>query len=270
MKSKVIKLANLDKFTVNPDYKIIKVTENEIQSIIESMASNLGKAVSVDTWEENSCVICKTTDGQNVLLYPSLQINGAKKASEDVKMKQIGDTVITILKDQKISLTIEQFLVNKPLAIDDNLAKACEIENVDTLVQLREHLMKREMEKKREENIRQLVMEYVQYMIEQTEVELDEAEVTEWCIPEAKRVFDEELSFGVDLRFTEDGQQITEEEALNNLAEELRMQFVVNMIQRKYGEENGFIPDQTEEGYGNPYDVYMYESFSERAKGELS
>lgn len=269
MNSKVIKLADLDQFEINPEYKKMTVTDEEIQALIESMASNLGKTVAVDAIEENCGVVCKTEDGAKILIYPSIQIAGAEQAACDVKDKAAGDTFTTVIKEKEMTLTVEQILVNRPLAVDDDLAKESGIEGVSTLEQLRENLKLREIEKQKEENVRLLVSDYVQYLLANSELELDQEEVTEWTVPEAKRVYEEELSFGIDLRFTEEGEMLTEEEALARLAEDLRSQFAENLIQEKFGQERGFVPSD-EDMMGNPYDVYMYQTLSERAKEALA
>lgn len=270
MNSKVIKIADLDQFEVNPEYKNIDVPEEEIQAMCESMALNYGKTVSVDSFAENCCVVCKAQSGEKVLIYPSLQIEGLEQAAADAKTKSVSETFTTVVKGKEMVLEVEAILVNKALSVDDDLAKNCGMSNVSSIDELRKVLTVREEEKKHGENVRLLVSDFIQYIIANSEVELDEEEVSAWAAPEAKRVFDEELSFGIDLRFTEEGEMITEEEALSRLAEELRPQFALNLIQKKFAQERGYVPSEEELGMGNPYDVYMYQTLTARAEEALS
>lgn len=268
MKSKVIKIADLNQFEVNPEYKNITVTDEEIQSQIEGMALNFGKTVSVDALEENCCVACKSSDGDKVLLYPFLQISGLEKAVSDVKDKAVGDTFSTTIMEKEITLIVESFMANRSLEINDDLPKACGVE-VSSLEELRKYLTEKETEKKLNNNVRTLVMEYIEFIFNNSEVEVDEEEAKAWAIPQAKKVYEEELSYGIDLRFTEDGEMLTEEEALSRLADELSTQFVANLIQEQFAKDMGFVPTGDEEA-GNPYDMFMYQYLSSKAMEALS
>lgn len=267
MNSKVIKLADLNQYEINPEYRNIDVSDEEIENLIKGLASNLGETVEVASIEENCAVVCTSTEGRSVLLYPSLQIDGAIQAAKDVEDKSVGDIFTTVIRDEEISLEVKKILVNHPLDIDDKLAKACEIDGVDNLNQLKAHLKESEIDKIKEKKVRMIFSEYMQYLIDESEVEIDEAEANAWAIPEAKRVYDEELSFGIDLRFTEEGDMLSLDEALDRLAMELQIQFKVNLIQEKFGAENGFVPSEEE---GLTYDSYMFETLTAKAREALS
>lgn len=267
MNSKVIKLADLNQFRVNPEYKYINVAEEEIETILANMASNLGKTVIADTMEENCGVICTSEDGANVILYPSLQIQGAIQASKDVMNRSVGDTFTTVIRDKEVSLKVEKIIVNRPLAIDDGLAVSSAIEGVETLEDLRTYLKHREIDKQKEEKVRILFSEYMQYLIDKSEVEIDENEANEWAVPEAKRVYEEELSFGIDLRFTEEGDMLTLEETLEKLVLELQEQFKMVLIQEQFGKENGFVPSEVDK---STYDSFIFETLTARAREALS
>lgn len=269
MKSRVIKIADLNQFEINPEYRNTSVSEEEINAICESLALNFGKTVCVDSFEENCGIVCKSESGKTVIIYPSLQIEGLEQAAADAKTKSVSETFKTVVKGKETVLTVEKILANKALPIDDSLAKNCSMDGLSSLEELRSYLTGLETNKKLEENIRLLVSDYTQYLIDESEVELDEDEITAWAIPEAKRIYDEELSFGIDLRFTEEGDMITEEEALAKLAEDLRPQFTLNLIQEKFAQESGYVPSEEEFTMGNPYDVYMYQTLSARAKEAL-
>lgn len=268
MKSKVIKVADLNQFEVNPEYKNISVTDDEIQAQIEGLSLNFGKTISIDILEDNCCVACKSSNGDKVLLYPSLQIAGLEQAVNDVKGKNVGDTFTTIIKGKEITLTVEGFLVNRPLEIDDALPKACGMD-ASSLEELKKQLTEQELEKKLNDNVRSLVMEFVEYIFNNSEVEVDEEEAKAWAVSEAKKVYEEELSFGIDLRFTEDGEMLTEEEALDRLADELSTQFVATLIQEQFAKDRGFAPTGDEKAK-NPYDLFMYEYLSAKAREALS
>lgn len=268
MKSKVIKIADLNQFEINPEYKDINVTDEEIQAMIESMTLHFGKTVSVDEIEENCCMACKSQDGDRILLYPSLYISGLEKAVLDAKDKTLGDTFTTEIMGKEITLTVEEILVNHPLKIDDSLPVACGME-LSTLEELRKHLTEQTIEKKRNENIRSLVMEYEEFILNHSEAEIDENEAKEWADLQAKKIYEEELSYGIDLRFTEDGEMLTEEEALERLADEMSTQFIATLIREKFSMDLGYVPTD-DEAADNSYELYMYEYLTEKAREALS
>lgn len=242
MKSEIISLADLADFTLDPKLKDTSITEEEVQQKIMMLAKDHGEMVETDTMEAGSGVICTDANGNTVLIYPHLGLPSAEQAEADVLGKMPGDSFETMIGDRKVMLTVGKILLNMACPIDDTLAAKSGLENVSTLQQLHDAYLAEMQEKKKQENMRIAIMDMMHFLVDNAEVKLDEAEISAWTMEQARLSYDENMAMGIDLRFTEDGNMLTEEETLEMLAQDMRPAFIETLVQNKICADNGFVP----------------------------
>lgn len=246
MRSKVIKLADINNCPVDKELFDVTVPAEVIDEIIMSKANEFGSVKTLDNVIDGSAAVCRNEKGRKMLIYPGLGIEAAMQAEKDVLGKKTGDAVLTVINGTEVKLTVSEILINEPSAIDDELAKKAGIEGVSTLDGLKEYIRAEQTEKKHGENIRQLLFAYNDYIIAESEFEIDEAEQKEWAEKTARSQYEENLAMGIDLRFTEEGDMISEEEAIASLAEGMAMQFMSVLVNRKFCEVYGYEPDMVQ------------------------
>lgn len=268
MKSEIISLADLADFTLDPALKDTSITEDEIQQKILMLAKDHGELVETDTMEAGSGVICTDAHGNTVLLYPHLGLPGAEQAEADVLAKKPGDSFETVICDRKVTLTVNKILLNMACPVDDTLAAKSGLENVSSLQQLHDAYLAEMQEKKKQENMRIAIMEMMRFLVDNTEVKLDEEEVSEWTTQQARLSYDANMAMGIDLRFTEDGNMLTEEEALAMLAKDMRPAFIETLVQDRICADNGFVPSG--EDADNSRFGFVYQLLAKKAEEVLA
>lgn len=241
MKSRIISLPDLSKMEINPEYLLNSVEEETVNEIVENLLKTLGEVVTVDKMEENACLYCENENKNLVLIYPSMNLPGVeiKTSVNDVI---VGSTIEATVNSKPMILSVQKILVTRPCN-EDQIAEKCGIEGVSNIYELKNYLKEREEGKLRETHKRELVMEMISYLSNNSEKEIDEEEISAWTKEQARISYDENMSMGIDLRITDEG-MISEEEVLNQLAEDMRSQFVSSLASKKFAEENNFSPDE--------------------------
>lgn len=214
-------------------------------------------------------MICENEAGRKVLLYPHLEMPGAGQAEQDVKEKKVGDRFDTVIGEKKITLTVKQILLHKSCEIDDTLALRSGKEGVSTLEELKKQIAEEKREKTRQELCRMLVMEMQQYLCENAETDLDEDEVENWAKDQARLSYEENMEMGIDLRFTEEGDMLTKEEVLDQLAADMRMTFVSVLVNQKFCQDRGFTSDKEGIEADNEYFPFVYQELTKIAEEML-
>lgn len=241
MNSKIIKLPDLSGMEINPDLLSYSVSDEEIDAMVSGMMRNLGETVEAETVCENCGLICQGNAGI-VYLYPDLAMPGIEIKTDLSSLKK-GDTLNVHIHGEEVSLTLDKILVNAACS-EEKIAEKAAIPGVSTIDDLKAHLKEKEENKNRENNIRMHIMAMHDYLAANAEVELDEEEISSWAMAQAKISYEENLAMGIDLRFTEEGDMITEEEALEMLAKDMRPQFISILADQKFAEDHGFTVDE--------------------------
>lgn len=241
MNSKIIKLPELSGMEINPDFLSYSVSDEEIDAMVSGMMRNLGETVESDTITENCGLICRGADGL-VYLYPDLALPGIEIRNELSSLKK-GDALSVLIHGVEVSLTLDKILVNAACS-EEKIAEKAAIPGVTTIEELKVHLKAKEESKNRENNIRMHIMAMHDFLSANAEADLDEEEVSAWTMAQAKLSYEENLSMGIDLRFTEEGDMITEEEVLENLAMDMRSQFISILADQKFAKEHGYTVDE--------------------------
>lgn len=241
MKSKIICLPDLSGMEVNPEYREYTVSEELVSELISHMKQNLGETVEVDTYEENCGLLCESEDGRAVYLYPDMNMPGVEIKMELTGCK-IGDQIAASVNDKEMTVVIKKIAANRSCE-DEMVAAKAEIPGVQNLEELKAYLKEKEETKNKETNIRQFVMEMHEYLTANAVAEIDEEEITSWTEEQARLSYEENMAMGIDLRFTETGDMLSEEEVLKQLATDLCRQFVSNLADKKFAEDRGYVVD---------------------------
>lgn len=241
MNSRIISLPDLSEMEVNPEYREYTVSYEMVMELISHMKQTLGETVEVDAYEENCGLLCSALDGRAVYLYPDMHLPGVETRTELSGCKT-GDQIPVSINGKEMTVEIEKITVNRSCE-DEMVAAKAEIPGVQNLEELKAYLKEKEESKNKETNIRQCVMEMHEYLSANAVAEIDEKEITAWTEEQARLSYDENMSMGIDLRFTETGDMLSEEEVIKQLASDLRRQFVSNLADKKFAEDRGYAVD---------------------------
>lgn len=266
MNSKVIHIPDLNGFQADPELTAIVVTEDEVQEKIVHLAKIHGELTEQDEITAGCGVICENEEGRKILLYPSLGMPGLAEAENEVKGKRAGDSFQTVVAGKNMALTVKQILLYRSCEIDDTLAQKAGMEGVFTLEDLKVKIEGDLKEKKRQEASRMLIMEMHQYLCSNAETVLDEEEIEAWTKEQARISYEENLEMGIDLRFTETGEMVTEEEIIKQLAEDMRLSFVSMLVNQKFCEERGFTSEKEGMEADNEYFQIVYQELTKKAE----
>lgn len=242
MKSKVISLPDLAELEINPAYRIFAVPDETIDELIAGMQRNYGETAETETYAEGYGILCVTSANVPVYLYPHMEMPGIE-IETDLTAIGKGSSISITVNDRKMSVTVQKIVMNRSISQEELVQKAA-IPEVTSIDELKAHLRTQEENKNKENNIRCCLMDMHDYLIKNAVCELDEEEVSAWTNAQARSFYDSNMSMGIDLRFTEDGNMLSEEEALKNLANEMRGQFVGNLVDHKYADERGYVTDE--------------------------
>lgn len=243
MKSIVNKLADLELFRIPEELKDSSVSEEEVTSSLEALSKKNAQTVSLPAYEEGCTVVCDDA-GSALLLFPALGMPGMEEAEKAAKAAALGDVLTVTVGGKEKTVTVKEFLINCPVEISDKLAEVAGIEGVTTLEELKANIIATTAEKKKVHNVSEISRAYMAYLNESSEVSIDEEEQEAFAAEKAVIIYKGNLEFGFDMRITEEGEMITEEEAIERLKPECRQQFTAMLINRKIAEIDGFVPDE--------------------------
>lgn len=246
MKSRIIKLADISQYKVSDEYRDFSVSEETVQERLASMADNYGEEVAAEAVQGDCCVRCSTADGKELLVFPNMPIPRAEEISAALAGKRAGDTVTGVLLDQEITITVTEILTRISAEKDDELAKRAGIPGVDTLEQLTDHIRNAESQKKRNAAEKAVSGDMMTYLETESEASIDAEEEAAWAKEHAVEAFHENLAAGIDLRFTPEGEMLTDEEAIAMLTEDMKKQFKTMLVIARCCEEWNHTPDPAE------------------------
>lgn len=243
MNSKITKLASLNEFAVGEEYRDRTVAEETILEMLDDLAENLGNEVDVDRVEGSCCVRCTKENGESVLIFPAMALPGAEQAGEMLNGKVCGDTVTTELVGVPVTLTVEQIRIRVAAPRDDSLAERAQIEGVTDLEELKAYLRQTEIDKKVKASVKELSMAMLDYLESESEAEIDAEEMNVWAEEHAATAYQENLAAGIDLRFTPEGEVLSEEQVVEMLKEDMIRQFKTKLVIDAVCAEQGYEPD---------------------------
>lgn len=246
------------------DYKLLEVPEemgrwhipdSEIEEELEALAKDhSGEEETEGEIQSGDCVRCicvkapkENWEGRTVFLYPGRKLPGAEGAEEAVLGKRRGEEFVCSIKDMSLTLRIEKTVRIRVMKVGDELAGKLDIPGVRTVEDYYRWYHEQHDGERREKACIGIARYWLEEMSKRSRFYIDEMEKQEWCERRARIMYDSMLSAGYDMKKTQEGERITEEEALKRASEGQEMYFIPYIMYCYFSEKDGFV--LTEEGF---------------------
>ena len=246
------------------DYKLLEVPEelgrwhipdSEIEAELEALAKDhSGEEETEGEIRDKDCVRCicvkaskENWEGRAVLLYPGRKLPGAEGAEEAVLGKKRGEEFECSIKDVSLTLRVEKAVRIHVMEVGDELAAKLGIPGVETVRDYYRWYHERHDKERKEKACMGIARCWLEAMAKNSDFDIDEDEKKEWCDNRARIMYEGLLAAGHDMKKTEDGRSITEEEALKRASDSEEMYFIPYLIYTYFSEKNGYV--LTEEGF---------------------
>ncbi len=246
------------------DYKLLDVPEemgrwhipdSEIEAELEALArDHSGEEETEGEVQKGDCVRCicvkaskENWEGRTVLLYPGRKLLGAKDAEEAVLGKKRGEEFDCDIKDVSLTLRIEQSVRIRAMRIGNELAEKLDIPGVWTVEDYYRFYHGQHDKERKEKACIGIARYWLEEMSKRSKFDINEEEKKEWCDIRARIMYDSMLAAGYDMKKTQEGEIISEEEALRRTAKGQEMYFIPYLMYSYFSEKDGFV--LTEEMY---------------------
>ncbi|MCD8106610.1 MAG: hypothetical protein LUE20_01425 [Oscillospiraceae bacterium] len=250
MASTVSMLYDIRNLDIPDSLRSWRVTQEDIDSALALMSRECASLKEVETVRSGDTVKCVALDnhekyaGRSILLYPGRSLRGAEKAEQDViglapgasfrtelggvaidsyhKSDEENRAALEACHGEPVTLKIEKILRTCDMEISDELAKAQNIEGVETLKQLIDWYIADYQPKKLKDVKTNLVQKYVlPALLEKSEFAIDKEEESDWAKRHGKYMYDLMTESGMDPHIPDEGFTfLTDEEALEKLTRE--------------------------------------------------
>ena len=182
MNGVVDKLYDIDSIAIPEELLKVCVDEQKVEDAIRSLSMRYAEESPADEVEKGDLVYCQPNrdsypDGRTILLYTGMDIPGAEKAEEAVIGKKVGDTVLTVLAENTVGLTIKRIFRRIPVEVTDTLVADMGIEGVATVEDYRNYLRRKQAEDLKMEQSKGVVHYIMDEMVNNTTYIYDEAEM---------------------------------------------------------------------------------------------
>ena len=228
-----------------------RVSDEEIQERLMAIARANAQEVSVALVETGDAVSCvcigdsSIPGREHVLLYPGLDIPGAGIAERAVIGKRVGEAFDTVVGVNPLVLQVEEIRRRYPAQINDDLVQGEYIDGVKTVADFAcWYREQNEPERKRiaQMNIASFWMQEVE---KKSQLLIDPEERLTWAMRHAKQRFDSLVAAGIDPCIPEEGFDfLTEEQALQQIADGLLLNFNLVVAVRGIADRKGIVLDE--------------------------
>lgn len=246
------------------DYKLLEVPEemgrwhipdSEIEAELAALAKDhSGEEEKEGEVHRGGCVRCicvkaskENWKGRAVLLYPGRRLSCAEGAEEAVLGKRPGEEFTCSIKDVSLTLRVEKSVGIHVMEVGDELAQKLGIPDVQTVEDYYRFYHEQHDKERKEKACISIARYWLEEMSKRSRFDIDEAEKQEWCDSRARIMYDSMLAAGYDMKKTQEGEIITEEEALRRESKGQEMYFIPYLMYCYFSEKDGFV--LTEEGF---------------------
>lgn len=248
MQSTIKKLFDLTGADISAEERRWHVTEEETRRALEALSKKHAAVQEAERVQLGDTAVCRTGDGETVLLYPGRDLPGA----EEAEAASIGRTAEEVfhcrLGRMDVELRVEKILRLLPRPIDDALAALEGLPGVRTLEDFRSWHIREAGAKKRADAVKVIRRRLFQELLEKSEFALLEEEQDRWCREISKASFDVMLQMGQDPHIPEEGTELlTDEEALELLYREYLPMFREHVAYRYLSQQDGYECTQEEQ-----------------------
>ncbi len=246
------------------DYKLLEIPEemrrwhipdSEIEEELAALAKDHSGEEEIEgEVQRGDCVRCicvkaskENWEGRAVLLYPGRKLSGAEAAEEAVLGKKRGEEFDCSIKDVSLILRIENSVRIHVMKVGNELTEKLSIPGVKTVKDYYRWYHEQHDKERREKACMGIARYWLEEMSKRSKFDINEAEKKEWCDIRARIMYDSMQAAGYDMKKTQEGEIISEEEALRRASKGQEMYFIPYLMYCYFSEKDGFV--LTEEMY---------------------
>ncbi len=249
MKSRMIECYDYRELDVPRELGRWHIPDSEIEEELKALAKDYSKAEEVEgVIGDGDCVRCicvkaskENWEGRGVLLYPGRRLPGAEEAEETVSGKRAGEEFECRIKEVQLTLKVDKVVRIHVMTVCDELAGKLGIAGVGTVEDYYAWYHDEHDKERKEKACMAIARYWLEEMMEHSEFDIDKEEKKKWCNDRARLIYDAMLAAGYDLRKTQEGETITEEEALEREAKAQERYFVPYVMYCYFSEKDGFV-----------------------------
>ncbi len=255
MKSRMMSCYDYRLLEVPKEMRRWHIPDSEIEAELLALAKDhSGEEETEGEIQDKDCVRCicvkaskENWEGRTVLLYPGRKLPGAEGAEEAVLGKKRGEEFECSIKDVSLTLRVEKAVRIRVMEVDGGLVAKLSIPGVETVGDYYRWYHEQHDKEQKEKACMGIARCWLEAMAKRSVFDIDEDEKRKWCDDRAHIMYEGLLAAGHDMKKTEDGKVITEEEALKRASESEEIYFIPYLIYSYFSEKNGYV--LTEEGF---------------------
>ncbi len=273
MKSKVLELYDYHLSDIPAEFTHWRVSDAEMEELLQGIASRSSYMEIVDTVENGDGVLCHcvgdtSLNGRTiVLLYPGQNLPGAEVAEQAVLNRHAGEVFAAQIGGKELKLEIKEIRrVRAGGAICDAMIAADGIEGVSTVEEYKAWYRTQNEPMRRDNKAWQVHAFWCREMANKSVIEFDEEERKYHVERGARRTYDLAIMDGQNPCISDNGDLLTEEEAIAKFYPEQDLLYRMELTDRELIRRLGF-EHTAEEGakhmaemlreYGMPQEEYL-------------
>lgn len=235
MKSKVTYLYDMRQASVPEELRKWRVSDEEVQAQLARVAAAHPVETKPGTVELGDSVLCRTTGKETkwnreaLPFYPGRnmlpEVEAALVGMEVGETREVGDKTITVLEITR----------RRPSPLTDSLIAEEGIEGVSTLAQYRDWWKHNTEQERRNRALSGIVYRLQAEVVSHSQILCDEVEMDRMSHELAQKQYTAMVNAGIDPTVPDEGVDfLTEEEALEKMAQENRMRLMGCIVNEHY------------------------------------
>lgn len=211
MNSKVIRLWDHTNEPVPEEYCHWGVTDAEVEEQLRLLSRNRARLEEREVAGEFDAVRCCVHNGTLpvTLVYPGRNLY--PELEQAVLGARVGEERTVTVEGKTVTLTIERICAYVPAPVDDALIKSEKLPGIKTVEQYKAWWKEQEDAERFEKNSMHFAYELLRKMAENSEVDVDEEEMTAALRERAQQIFDSQVAAGLPAEMLETVEEMTAE-----------------------------------------------------------
>lgn len=249
MKSKMIHCYDYKLLPIDQNKTKWRIEDSEIEKELEMLAVDNSKERHIsDEIKNGDSVRLKCIESteeswkdRTILIFPGKELTYAEDTERAVLGRKTGEVIECVIADKKLKLEIMDVIRKHKLEVDDALIEMLKLENVHTIEEYYAYYRSIKENERRTKACIAIVHDWLLGMSEKSEIYIDEEEKKEWCKKRANIGYVSMQAAGYDPRKTPEGEMLTEEKAIENMAKGQERYFVPYVMYQYFCEQDGYI-----------------------------
>lgn len=235
MKSKVTYLYDMRQASVPEELRKWRVSEAEVQAQLARVAAAHPVETKPDTVETGDSVLCRTAGREEKWNRDALPFYPGRNMMPEAENVLIGMHVGETKKAGDKTITVLEITRRRPAPLTDALI-ACEcVEGVSTLSQYTEWWKRNTEQERRNKAVSNIVYRLQAEVVSHSEILCDEVEMDRMSHELAQKQYTAMVNAGIDPTVPDEGVDfLTEEEALEKMAQENRLRLMGCIVNEHY------------------------------------